>query len=63
MKLEKADEEEEDEERALSYRVLLSGTKTGAWLPVFHHQDAGSERVSHTAPLCACECVRTHLLV
>lgn len=56
------EEEEEDQESASSSQVLPSGIKTGAWLPVFHHQHAGSERVLHiSSSVCLCVCV--HLCV
>ncbi len=54
----RTEEEGEDQESAGSYQVLPSGTKTGARLPVFHHQHAGSERVLHiNSSLCLCVCV------
>lgn len=50
--------EEEDQESAGSSQVLPSGIKTGARLPVFHHQHAGSERVLHiSSSVCLCVCV------
>ena len=53
----KTEEEEEDQESVGSSQVLPSGTKTGARLPVFHHQHAGSERVLHiNSSVCACAC-------
>lgn len=58
MKTEEVEEEEEDQESASSYQVLPSGIKTGAWLPVFHHQHAGSERVLHiNSSVCPRVCV------
>lgn len=59
----KTEEEEEDQESVGSYQVSPSGTKTGARLPVFHHQHAGSERVLHTNSsvclrMCVCVCVK-----
>lgn len=53
----KTEEEEEDQESVGSSPVSPSGTKTGARLPVFHHQHAGSERVLHiNSSVCACAC-------
>lgn len=56
--------EEEDQESVSSYQVLPSGIKTGAWLPVFHHQHAGSERVLHiNSSVCLWVCVCTSVCV
>lgn len=42
-------EEEDDEESVGFSQVSPSGIHTRAWLTVFHHQHAGSERVLHSS--------------
>lgn len=60
----KTEVEEEDQESADSYQVLPSGTKTGARLPAFHHQHAGSERVLHVnSSVCLLVCVCVFICV
>lgn len=50
-------EAEDDEEEVGLSQVSPSGIHTRAWLTVFHHQHAGSERVfrsSSSASVCVC---------
>lgn len=49
-------EEEADEASAGSSQVSPSGTRTRAWLTVFHHQHAGSERLTQKL-LSECVCM------
>lgn len=64
MRTEEEEEEAEDQESVGSYQVLPSGAKTGARLPVFHHQHAGSERVLHiSSSVCLCVCVHLCMCV
>lgn len=53
--------EEEDDQGTVGFsQVLPSGMKTGALLPAFHHQHAGSECVLHISSsvfVCVCTSV------